>query len=786
MINRRTIFHALAVITVILLVVTFSIDPLRGAEPDDANVAYLPFVSKPHITDGLPVVFVSRQITDQGSIYMPEANSMPGVGPYDRFRPANPGKLLVLEPDGTVRTLINGNNPTAASKHIIDVNAPAVSYDGTKIAFAGLAVGTYEDQPLTDPGAWRIYTINVDGTGLKQVTPDTDNRALSQFGDIAKQFKKFDDTDPAWLPDGRIVFSSTRWPAYAHYSAARTSNLHVINADGSDMHRITSERNGADRPMVDPITGQIVYFRWWRNHRFAVNSMSTITDTSSPRGGYVQRDGLTRDRHNMVGGTNNLFRNAWHIAAINPDGTGLRLWGVTSSTFGRGEDTNHAYGGAFADNGVLYANYFPQGNMTEAAGFGGIRRYQRGPGSYTPVIGVTDGNRSLVKSNPPSYGVHPAPYAGEPAVLPRGNLVVSIAASTAQDYGLYVIEPNGAIIDKLYDQPDTVELRASIIRSRPKPPIISDTITQRASLVPPTKNGPYDVDGTFTFNARNVYFNAPVDTDIVSAPPVGSAGSIRFYIDHQRSSPGSFPNLDWPILLDELPVNPDGSVVNPNAPANVPLFEQIRTPKPDYSVPMTGGGEHDGGAAHVAGMNFGRPGEVVTCVGCHAGHSMIPVPPGEEAMWTNLAPGASVTVSSTDVDAHKEGLNDRRVQKGSVFDYWRSQSGLPLNAQWAELRFPVPITVRTVRLYNLRFEGEAAVQVHGATVRLYSDAAGTQEVASRSVTQDLSVAGTNVAFNNVQARVVRVEINGASGEFYGRDVAGLAEIEVIAHAGSAP
>ena len=51
-----------------------------------------------------------------------------------------------------------------------------------------------------------------------------------------------------------------------------------------------------------------------------------------------------------------------------------------------------------------------------------------------------------------------------------------------------------------------------------------------------------------------MYANAPVDWDIVSAPPVGSAASIRFFIDHQRTSPGSFPYLDWPILLGEKKV----------------------------------------------------------------------------------------------------------------------------------------------------------------------------------------------------------------------------------------
>ena len=80
-----------------------------------------------------------------------------------------------------------------------------------------------------------------------------------------------------------------------------------------------------------------------------------------------------------------LFRNAWQIASIAPDGRGLAMW----SGVQRDEDANHAYGGAFAADGSLYANYFPTHNMTEAAGFGGIRRYTRGPQGYVPINGIT-------------------------------------------------------------------------------------------------------------------------------------------------------------------------------------------------------------------------------------------------------------------------------------------------------------------------------------------------------------------------------------------------------------
>ena len=755
--------------------------PIPGSAPT-ATPTTTPTVtptSPPAPTPGGPVpalVFVSRQIPPNGSIYWDVPNDMPGVGPYSRFRVASPGKLLVREANGQIRVLIDGSQPSAATLNLIDVNAPDVSYDGRTIVFAGLPQGNYSRGPLNNPGAWRIYAIGADGSGLRPITRSDQNLDYSQFGILTGAFQAYDDTDPTWLPDGRIVFSSTRWPTAAQYAGARGSNLYVVNADGSNLHRITAERNGADRPMVDPVTGKIVYMRWWRNQRFAATTMDTVAD---PNGGYIRKDGLTADRNNQVGGSDFLWRNAWFAAEINPDGTSLAQWGGVHHAL----DTNLIYGGDFTPNGVLIANYFPQTHLAEGAGFGGIRRFQRGPGTSQSIIGVTTQTLDFAHpSNPTSYGVYNGPYAGEPAVLPDGRIVISWAKDYYQDYGLYLINADGTGLTLLYDGSGTTELRAQVLASRTLPPRIPDRITQVASLLPPREGEAYDQDGTFVFDALNVYFNGPVDTTDTSAPPVGSASRIRFFTDFTRRN-GSYPNLDWPILLGERTIAPDGSVREPNAPANLPLFEQIRSS--DGSVPLTPGVSR-AGAAHVAGMNFGRPGDVQRCVGCHSGHTMIPVPATDEAAkWTNLAPGAQVRVSSTRDANQNRGLIDRRVMKGEIWRYWVSASGQTQN-QWVELVFPVPVTVRTVRLYNPRTGGEAnsSIQVSGATVRLYSDAGATQQVASATAGQ-LTVTGTDVAFADVRARVVRVEITGVSGTFYGAQVAGLAEIEVIAR-GEAP
>jgi len=771
---------------------------------------------------------------------------MPGVGARNRVRPSVPGKLLVRESDGTIRALVDGANPTAQSFNLVDVNAPAVSYDGNTVVFSGLPNGDYSaveygaGNGTLAVGAWRIFVIQRDGTGLRQVTQDDAEHVeatfVTRFGPQAgRSLLPYDDFDPVFLPDGRICFSSTRFPAYAHYSGQRTSQLHVINADGTGLRRITSERNSADRPLVDPLTGQVVYARWWRNLRFPTNVMDTVpsdlanipADLGDTTGmeAYEFHHGIKRERYptaregtDAVFEGDSMFRNAWHTAHINPDGTGLGMF----SGFLRSEPDNHSYGGAFTDDGVLFANSFPMINMTEASGFGGIRRVTRGPGRPQGILGVTTTRTDFVSLDPrgngiPSYGIYQDRYAGEPAVLPNPNdnnrftgpLVVSMTSTTAdltQDYGLYLVEQDGSNPRLLYDLPGTAELRAAVLAPRRVPPIIPDRITTPPMALPPvrvpTTPSPQEKatvaqDGTFTFHVLNVYANAPVDVDIVSAPPIGSAAFLRGFADYQRNNPGSFETMDWPILMEVVPVSASGEAIL-HPPAHLPLFEDLRGA--DQRVPGTGG--HYGalgrnsGAAFVAGMNFGRAGEVVRCVGCHTGHSMQPANHAQEAAWTNLAPGARVTLSSVDREDLRLGmeasLNDRLVQKTpDLFYAWRTAEASGQTGQWAALTFPVPVWTRTVVLYNQipQTGGNITdIVVTGATIKLYADEAATQLLGT-ATSGALAVTGTAVDVSLIAqpngVRVVRVELDGAQGRVYGRTVMSLAEIEVEAR-GDAP
>lgn len=103
-----------------------------------------------------------------------------------------------------------------------------------------------EDEPLLggmDDPWWHVWEINVDGTGLRQLT-----------------FGPYHDVNPVYLPDGRVVFSSSRLGLRDEYHGYPCIGLSVMNADGSDIHPIGFNLGG-DRDPAITADGRIVFSR---------------------------------------------------------------------------------------------------------------------------------------------------------------------------------------------------------------------------------------------------------------------------------------------------------------------------------------------------------------------------------------------------------------------------------------------------------------------------------------------------------------------------------------------
>jgi hypothetical protein len=80
-------------------------------------------------------------------------------------------------------------------------------------------ISRYEDEESN----YQIFKINIDGTGLTQLTHGS-----------------YNNLDPCWLPDGGIAFISDRKPAYAYCYVVTSPVLYRMESDGSKQKRLSA------------------------------------------------------------------------------------------------------------------------------------------------------------------------------------------------------------------------------------------------------------------------------------------------------------------------------------------------------------------------------------------------------------------------------------------------------------------------------------------------------------------------------------------------------------------
>jgi len=136
-------------------------------------------------------------------------------------------KLSPISPDGVLTPITNF---VGAS-----ISDPCVSFDGTKILFS-----------MRPPsgGDRNIYEINADGTGLRQVTSGGGN-----------------DFDPVYLPDGKIMFTSSRHGGMDEYNHSPSENLYVCDEAGGGLERVSFNMSDDFDPTLMP-DGRVVFTRW--------------------------------------------------------------------------------------------------------------------------------------------------------------------------------------------------------------------------------------------------------------------------------------------------------------------------------------------------------------------------------------------------------------------------------------------------------------------------------------------------------------------------------------------
>ncbi len=115
------------------------------------------------------------------------------------------------------------------------IRDPQVNHDGTKVLFSWRRGGTE---------VYHLYEMVVSGGGLRQITDGP-----------------YDDFEGAYLPDGGIVFVSSRCKRWVNCWLTQVAVLHRCDADGSNVRALSSnnEQDNTPWPLAD---GRILYTRW--------------------------------------------------------------------------------------------------------------------------------------------------------------------------------------------------------------------------------------------------------------------------------------------------------------------------------------------------------------------------------------------------------------------------------------------------------------------------------------------------------------------------------------------
>lgn len=653
-----------------------------------------------------PIIFVQRQ-------GVPGSAIVPGIGPVGRTIVTS-GRLLVRESDGRI-------HPLVPEGRFFDVADPAVSYDGQRVVFAAV---------VARDSAWRLYVCDAGGRNVTALTRTDREMDLARFGAEAWRYARYDDFDPCWLPDGRIVFASTRFPMQSE-PGPMASNLWVVSAQGTEMSRITMERQGGEEPSVDPTDGRLLYARWFFN-RFRASE--------APEG--------------IVAGFENAMPadtvDLWHAGSIEYDGDHLRLAG--------GEPRTRA--GQMAYQPIML------GDTT----FIGVRA-ERGSLARATRLGIQAFPRRFAAARPLyGFGAEVGYSACSPVALPDGKLLFSMDEHGTGNFDLFVCEADGKKLMPLTQEPGTLELDAVVLAPRPlpPPPLYGRGWPDPPDALPRTTVEAITADErTSRFDCFNIFANAPVDAPFPDGLPIQRGLKIRFFTALPR--PG-VPGGDSLALLREAPVSPQGGVHVDTAPSDLPMFEQIVDAQGRVMRSATG-------PAHVPGFNYTRPGTGTKCVGCHAGHSAITVAVSAgDAEWFNCAPSAHATASSS----QREGVGPQAVvDRKTVGELpevaWMADTSA---AQWLRLDWQTVVETKAVVLYALRGRNKEGgpYRVRRGELLLFLKG---REVGRVPVARELSAEGTRFDFPPVRMDALEFRPTQVDGKFRGRPITGLAEISTL-------
>jgi hypothetical protein len=579
----------------------------NGQEPDPATVDF-------------PVFYIRHQIPE-------EQDDVTRVRPFvedddysatlwkrDRASPGAP------EVEITARLRVE---PLGEPDDRYDIKDLSVAPDGLRVAFAMRGpLDTVDDED--EPPTWNIWEYNIE--------TDTLRRVISS--DIIAEDGQ--DVAPAYLPDGRILFSSTRQrqakailldEGKAQFEAATEARnesafvLHVMNADGTDVHQITFNPS-SDLYASVLQNGRVMYTRWDRApgrdglHLYTTNPDGTDTQ--------LHYGALSHATGTVVAGvaTPIEFMRAREMS----DG---RLMVLTR------QRTDVDFGGSLTiidatrfveNNQPLAANAGTPGPAQSAATLNDVRTIP-GPspgGRFSSGFPLWDGSGRILVSwtqcrlfdtvDPTRIVPCTADRLADPNVQTAPALYSIWMFNPAQNTILPIMPPvEGVMVTEAVAAQPRVPLPATILDRRPPLDLDPDLVAEGAGLL--AIGSVYDIMGQE---------RARLNTGAAASIANVSNPSTTQYANRQArfiriEKPVSLPDDDdiadpdnsafgptgvMREIVAYAPIEPDGSV-RMKVPANVAFQISLLDANGRRVSPL-----------HRSWLSV-RPGEVLECTGCH-------------------------------------------------------------------------------------------------------------------------------------------------------------------------
>jgi len=446
---------------------------------------------------------------------------------------------------------------------------PDVSYDGKRVLFAhckyypGVAgeKNKLDKDNVPEDAFYHLYEMNLDGTGLRRLTRG-----------------KYDDFDGRYLPDGRIVFLSTRRGQFIQCGKQSATQcidgagpdsyvrcgggperpvavytLHVMDADGGNPIQISPFEMFEWTPSIDH-EGRILYARW----------------------DYV-------DRHNMP------FMSLWSTM---PDGTDAQ------AVFGNYTRNPHCIFEARAIPNSHKLVFTASAHHGLTAGGLVLLDPRKGSDGEVPMTRLTPG-----VCFPESEG-WPKTYFANPYPLAEEHYLVAWSAQPVppgvpppawgspgppNDLGLYLFDSLGNL-NLIYRDPDISSMTPLPIRPRRRPPQVASQVRW---------DGPQE--------GRMLLVNVYQGLESV---PRGRVRRLRLVGVPAKTHPTmNKPNMgltrDDPgkFVMGTVPVEEDGSAYF-RVPAGVTFFLQALD-------------DHEVAVQTMRSGVYVQPGQTYACVGCH-------------------------------------------------------------------------------------------------------------------------------------------------------------------------